>query len=971
MATVLAVRSEVTGKRPIKLTPKMQGAGGLGTRLSGGVKKRKAVGGRLITKARKDGASEHVDDNDDVDDVAGNTGIDNASAAAADPSSGAGDAAPLGVQVHADDFSDEEHDEEEERTKLQTEKQVLTVTLISCAAGDGRQDTLNNITERDGASLPSQSPAGSPLEGVAAASDQAANGRLAELERTTQQQSQLISSLLLQLNNGSCSLERGAVGHASGSPSTNGTPRSAPTSQQAHVATPEREMLQRLTSNRASPAVPRKRKYPTMKNNGNVCDVVLHTSLSGIPLRDQILMRQLPSYGKAWNSTCSSRMLICHVSKFPNLPILFRIPMYQKKMELAVVVAFFRQPDDVTSVYPSESVVMRCLIGVWGESKAAALVAVMTYCVARAGASTRKQSDWRARISMNGRRNFADAYGLVCEANPRLKFDYSELICDEERTPTQVYNLESKGGIPLVKPLEKGGLLIWHFAEGTMRPFGTALFDIIVRNAFQKGAGGSATVVKAYHIAYLLYLSPFEFSLGESGGSLQLAVMSGTIKWPHPPLSASSFPSPNLPSFLLLPIFPPPPPLPLLPALFPRPFLPIPSRLFSSPFPNPRYGQSPFEFSLGESGGSLQLAVEYSVVHHKARGKRIPTDADVNAADIACYHRKVKAAIRKTLEESPDDQLPAWSEQYQGWVFGPTETVVISGSGFPDLVPDGADPDAAEKKAVALLFEYAQVEPEKGKKKKTGSNNSDATMERDLLDDVGLGAGLAGALRPAAGAASTSGSAAIRAAVRQRLVAVTQRVAGLNENVSALSGMVTDLHGALSNALDDALNSALNGAVNDALNGGLNDGGVRGGVVGNLANLLPQPAGMLRAVLTSCNGLLSLQAGAADIQILKIGSDYMVTYYLFVGGVTKAPDSQAIFKGNACGTAVASAALALLGTWVPMSPVSWSLANVVRASAADVADVLALIQGITNDDLFLGFSGADVALSGRTMGGRV
>ncbi|CAI5998358.1 unnamed protein product [Closterium sp. NIES-64] len=511
MASVLAVRSEVTGKRPIKLTPKMQGAGGLDTRLSGGVKRRNTVGGRLIPKVRKDGASEHVDDNDDVDDVAGNTGIDNASTAAADPSSGACDAAPLGVQVHVDDFSDEEHDEEEERTKLQTEKQ-----------GDGRQDTLNNITERDGASLPSQSPAGSPLEGVVAASVQVANGRLAELERTTQQQSLLISSLLLKLNNGSCSLERGAVGPASGSPSTNGTPRSAPTSQRADVATPEREMLQRATSNRASPAVPRKRKYPTMKNNGNVCDVLLHTSLSGIPLRDQILMRQLPAYGKAWN----------------------------KKMELAVVVAFSRQPDDVTSVYPSESVVMRCLIGVWGESKAAALVAVMTYCVARAGASTRKQSDW-----------------------------------------------------------QKGGLLRWHFAEDTMRPFGTALFDIIVRNAFQKGAGGSAAVVKAYHIAYLLYL------------------------------------------------------------------------------------------------------VEYSEVHHKAHGKRIPTDADVNAADIASYHRK-------------------------GWVFGPTETVVISGSGFPDLVPDGADPDAAEKKAVALLFEYAQVEPEKGKKK-TGSNTSDATMERDLLDDVG------------------------------------------------------------------------------------------------------------------------------------------------------------------------------------------------------------------------------------------
>ncbi|CAI7890562.1 unnamed protein product [Closterium sp. NIES-53] len=229
---------------------------------------------------------------------------------------------------------------------------------------------------------------------------------------------------------------------------------------------------------------------------------------------------------------------------------------------------------------------------------------------------------------MNGRRNFADAFGLPCEANPLLKFDYCELVCDEECTPTQVYNLEC------VKPLEKGGLPRWHFAEDTMRPFGTALFDIIIRNAFQKGAGGSATVVKAYHIAYLLYL------------------------------------------------------------------------------------------------------VEYSVVHHKAHGKRIPTDADVNAADIACYHRKVKAAIRKTLVESLDDQLPAWSEQYQGWVFGPTEIVVISGSGFPDLVPDGADPDAAEKKAVALLFEYAQVEPEKGKKK-TCSNNSDATMERDLLDDVG------------------------------------------------------------------------------------------------------------------------------------------------------------------------------------------------------------------------------------------
>ncbi|CAI6011858.1 unnamed protein product [Closterium sp. NIES-65] len=227
-----------------------------------------------------------------------------------------------------------------------------------------------------------------------------------------------------------------------------------------------------------------------------------------------------------------------------------------------------------------------------------------------------------------------------------------------------------------------------------------------------------------------------------------------------------------------------------------------------------------------------------------------------------------------------------------------------------------------------------------------------AALNKDLAGIIGSGVGsgagsrvgLAGVSSAATTAAYASRNAAIRAAVRQRLAAVTQRVAGLNGNVSALAGML------------NALNSALNGALNGAL---------------RVANLLPQQAGMLRAVLTSCNGLLSLQAGAADIQILKIGSDYLLTYYLYAAGVTKAPDSQAIFKGNACGTAAASAALALPGTWVPMSPVSWSLANVVRASAADVADVLASIQGITNDDLFLGFSGADGALSGRVIGGKL
>ncbi|CAI5459445.1 unnamed protein product [Closterium sp. Yama58-4] len=245
-------------------------------------------------------------------------------------------------------------------------------------------------------------------------------------------------------------------------------------------------------------------------------------------------------------------------------------------------------------------------------------------------------------------------------------------------------------------------------------------------------------------------------------------------------------------------------------------------------------------------------------------------------------------------------------------------------------------------------------------------STSIAALNKDLAGVIGSGAGSGAGLgglgvgsrvgsmgmsSAAAGAAPVIRNAAIRAAVRERLAAVTQRVAGLNGNVSALT---------------ETLNT-----LNAALNGALNGGGVNSGAVGNLANLLPQQAGMLRAVLTSCNGLLSLQAGAADIQILKIGSNYMLTYYLYVAGVSKAPDSQAIFKGSACGSAAASAALALRGTWVPMTPVSWSLANVVRASAADVADVLAAVQGITNDELFLGFSGADGSLSGRVTGGRV
>ncbi|CAI7746669.1 unnamed protein product [Closterium sp. NIES-53] len=142
---------------------------------------------------------------------------------------------------------------------------------------------------------------------------------------------------------------------------------------------------------------------------------------------------------------------------------------------------------------------------------------------------------------------------------------------------------------------------------------------------------------------------------------------------------------------------------------------------------------------------------------------------------------------------------------------------------------------------------------------------------------------------------------------------LTQRLAGINGNVNALAGMV--------NVVSSGFANGVNGVLS---------GGVDGSAVANVANLLPLQAGMLRAVLTSCNGLLSLQAGAADIQILKIGSDYLLTYYLYVAGVTKVPDSQAIFKGNPCNTA-ATVPLALPGTWVPMSPVSCGFCFLTRA----------------------------------------
>ncbi|CAI5953825.1 unnamed protein product [Closterium sp. NIES-65] len=599
----------------------MQGAGGLGNRLRGAVNSsgRKLASNKL-KKLALDKGKRPADDpegneklpalpGEPVHEEESNSDGECEPAAPSNRGGHDGEAAPLGVQINADDFSDHEDEEELLRGNHNNGNQRPDAAesatnddgAFTFDSGEGRQDTLNNVTNRGQDAAAKARQVESPLDGVHRAAPKepgasSAEDRVADLERTTQQQSVLISSLLRQIGN-----ERGSTVEKGE------TRRGAPS---------EREVVERTPANQPAAArsdgQKRKRDYPTFADPG-------------------------------------------------------------KKMELAIQVTLFRQPDDVSSMYPSDGLVLECLIGVWGTSKGPAIRAVMMYCVARAGSAKRKGNDWRAKISMAARRMFADAFGLVCEANPRLKFDYSELVCEEERTPTQVYNLEGVTPLATVPNLLpafvvpsihaslsrslsatsrlfvghvvipsaadlmhlRGGLLRWHFSEELNRPFATALFDLIIRNAFQKGAGGAVTVVKAYHIAYTLYL------------------------------------------------------------------------------------------------------VEYSVVHHKARGKRIPTDACVNADDIARYHRKVKAAIRHTLEHAPNNELPAWSEQHQGWVFGPTETVVISGSGFSDLTPVGADPDGKEKAAVKRLYEFSQLEVQKGKKKKTCSNESAATMERDVLDDVG------------------------------------------------------------------------------------------------------------------------------------------------------------------------------------------------------------------------------------------
>ncbi|GJP58624.1 hypothetical protein CLOP_g809 [Closterium sp. NIES-67] len=184
----------------------------------------------------------------------------------------------------------------------------------------------------------------------------------------------------------------------------------------------------------------------------------------------------------------------------------------------------------------------------------------------------------------------------------------------------------------------------------------------------------------------------------------------------------------------------------------------------------------------------------------------------------------------------------------------------------------------------------------------------------------------------------------LRALLSQRIAALTQRVGALNLDVSALAAQI------------DALVAPLSGALG----------------VTDLVALLPQQSGMLRGVMTSCEGLV--QAGAANIQITKIGSSYTVTYYLFATGITEAPQAQAIYRGTPCSSSGAgqppAVALQLTGTWQLVSSVSWSLANVVAVAEADVGDLLSAIGTVTNGDLYIGYRGSSSSLSGKLIGGK-
>ncbi|CAI5475188.1 unnamed protein product [Closterium sp. Yama58-4] len=182
----------------------------------------------------------------------------------------------------------------------------------------------------------------------------------------------------------------------------------------------------------------------------------------------------------------------------------------------------------------------------------------------------------------------------------------------------------------------------------------------------------------------------------------------------------------------------------------------------------------------------------------------------------------------------------------------------------------------------------------------------------------------------------------LRALLSQRVAALTQRVGALNVDVSALAAQVDALIAPLSDALG----------------------------VADLVALLPRPAGMLRGVLTSCNGLLPV--GAANIQITNMGSSYAVAYELVATGMAEAPQAAAIYSGNStCGQAAPPVALQLPGTWQLLSSVSWSLANVLTVAPADLADVLSAIQPSASGQLYIGFAGTSSSLSGKLVGSRL
>ncbi|GJP33022.1 hypothetical protein CLOM_g17596 [Closterium sp. NIES-68] len=179
----------------------------------------------------------------------------------------------------------------------------------------------------------------------------------------------------------------------------------------------------------------------------------------------------------------------------------------------------------------------------------------------------------------------------------------------------------------------------------------------------------------------------------------------------------------------------------------------------------------------------------------------------------------------------------------------------------------------------------------------------------------------------------------LRVLLTQRIAVLIQRVGALNLDISALAAQV------------DALIAPLSGALG----------------VTDLVALLPQQAGMLRGVMTSCEGLV--QAGAANIQITKIGSSYTLAYSLVATGITEAPQAQAIYRSSPCSGA-ASSSLQLTGTWQLVSSVSWSLANAVTVAEGDVADLLRTIQAVSNGDLYIGFTGSSSSMSGKLIGGK-